>query len=169
MDSDSTDNVTISIADPAWDEAASDLEALCRRAVDAVLARHVPRRGGQVEVSLRLTDDSEVRELNRLYRNQDKPTNVLSFPADDETLAMPGDAPRLLGDVVVAFGVTAAEAGGEGKSLADHLVHLVVHGMLHLLGFDHEDDSDAAVMEAAEVDILRELGVADPYRHEVTA
>jgi probable rRNA maturation factor len=108
-----------------------------------------------------LTDNRTSRRLNRTWRGKDKPTNVLSFPAGGE--AGPRDAPRLLGDVVLAGGVVAAEAEAQGKRLSAHLTHLVVHGVLHLLGHDHERDRDAERMEALEIRILRRLGVANPY------
>ncbi|HEX5455552.1 MAG TPA: rRNA maturation RNase YbeY [Stellaceae bacterium] len=115
-------------------------------------------------VGIILTDDAEQRRLNRDYRGQDKSTNVLSF-----ALANPGDPlapgmPVVLGDVVLAFETVAREAAEQGKSLADHLRHLVVHGVLHLVGFDHENAAEAAIMEDREVAILRRLGVPDPYR-----
>jgi probable rRNA maturation factor len=111
------------------------------------------KQAGPVEVSILLTSDAEIRRLNRRYRNQNKPTNVLSFSAE---------AP-LLGDVVVAFGVTAAEARAAGKSMAAHLSHLVSHGVLHLLGYDHDSDRDARVMEKLETAIMARLGFPDPY------
>ncbi|HEX7970330.1 MAG TPA: rRNA maturation RNase YbeY, partial [Stellaceae bacterium] len=103
-----------------------------------------------------------VRALNRQWRGKDVPTNVLSFPALGAT--PPPGAPRLLGDVVLAFETVAAEAAAQDKPLADHLRHLVIHGVLHLLGFDHESDADAQRMEASEIAILAGLGVPDPYR-----
>ena len=100
-----------------------------------------------------------VRDLNARFRDKDKPTNVLSFPA-------PESAAPHLGDVVLAYGVCAAEAEAQGKTLSDHLSHLVVHGVLHLLGRDHEDDAEAEEMEAEEREILAGIGVADPYAAE---
>jgi probable rRNA maturation factor len=117
-----------------------------------------------LEISLVLADDAMVRDLNGRYRGQDKPTNVLSFATlDDEDDISPADGPLMLGDVIVAFETTAREAASEGKSLAAHLSHLVVHGVLHLLGYDHQDDAEAEEMEAAERSILAGLGIADPY------
>ena len=103
-----------------------------------------------------LTDDAAVRDLNARFRERDRPTNVLSFPAAESA------APHL-GDLVLAHAVCAAEAVAQGKTLADHLTHLTVHGVLHLLGRDHEDEVEAEAMEAEERSILASLGVADPY------
>jgi probable rRNA maturation factor len=112
------------------------------------------------ELSLVLTDDAAIRVLNRDHRGKDKPTNVLSFPGFDVDEA-PGP---LLGDIVIAWETVAREATEEGKSVADHFSHLVVHGMLHLFGYDHEAADDAEAMEAEERRVLARLGIADPYR-----
>jgi probable rRNA maturation factor len=118
-----------------------------------------------VEVSIVLANNKTVHDLNLRFRGIDKPTNVLSFPAlGDEP--RPKGVPRSLGDVVIAFETTKAEAKRDGKTLADHLTHLVVHGVLHLRGYDHERDRDAERMEALETRLLKSLGVADPYGPE---
>lgn len=114
----------------------------------------------EAELSLLLTDDAHIRVLNKQWRDQDKPTNVLSFPSADEDDDEPGP---LLGDVVVAYETTAREAAEEGKSFDDHFTHLLVHGLLHLFGYDHVEDEEAEEMEAFETAILAGLGVADPY------
>ena len=118
-----------------------------------------------MEVSIVLADDAFVQNLNRDYRDQDKPTNVLSFSAlqEEEKTKLPADAPKLLGDVVVAYETTAAEARDQGKPLGDHLSHLVIHGMLHLLGHDHQTASRANEMEKLEIDVLAGLEIANPY------
>ena len=142
--------IEIEVEADAWTGALAEAETVVSRAAQAAL--------GTVEgdVVVLLTDDEAVRDLNARFRDKDKPTNVLSFPAPDSA------APHL-GDVVLAYGVCAAEAEAQGKTLSDHLSHLVVHGVLHLLGRDHEDDAEAEEMEAEEREILAGLGVADPY------
>ncbi len=116
---------------------------------------------GKAEVAVVLADDATLRALNREYRGKDAPTNVLSFPAEESA---PAEAPRLLGDVVLALETVLAEAVRDGKAPADHLAHLVVHGVLHLLGHDHEHSAEAKRMESLEVQVLAGLGIADPYR-----
>ncbi len=120
-----------------------------------------------VEVSVRLTDDAEVHTLNRDFRDKDKPTNVLSFPQvqDDllEGLANSDDGEILLGDIVLARETCVREAEEKGISIVDHATHLIVHGTLHLVGYDHMDDVAAGAMEALEVKALASLGIANPY------
>ncbi|RMD64418.1 MAG: rRNA maturation RNase YbeY [Alphaproteobacteria bacterium] len=159
--------VAITVEAPGWRARVPDVEALVRRAVRAavlaaVAAQHEPaaRWGAGVEISVLLSDDARVRDLNRRYRGRDAPTNVLSFPAGDEGT---DEAPVLLGDVVLALETVAREAAGQAKPLGDHVAHLIVHGVLHLLGYDHESDAAAALMEALEVRILSALEVPDPY------
>jgi probable rRNA maturation factor len=125
----------------------------------AVRATHP---GRDAEVSVRIVDEAEMRALNRKYRDQDKPTNVLAFPAGDAGFALPGEI-LLLGDVVVCAVVVAREADEQGKSLEHHWAHMLVHGTLHLLGHDHVGDEQAEAMEALERRILDEFGIADPY------
>jgi len=148
-----TVRIGIRITHHPWREACGDPRGLVRRAVRAALAVG-PAPAGDCEMAVALADDALLRRLNHDYRGLDKPTNVLSFPA--------GDA-LLLGDVAIAYETTAAEAAAAGKSLDDHLSHLVVHGTLHLLGYDHETEEDAAEMEPLEVRALAALGIADPY------
>lgn len=142
--------IEIEVEAEAWTGALPDVEAIVERAAQAAL--------GTVEgdIVVLLTDDAAVRALNGRFRDKDRPTNVLSFPA-------PENAFPHLGDIVLAYGVCATEAEAQGKTLADHLSHLVVHGVLHLLGRDHEDDTEAEEMEAEEREILAQIGVADPY------
>ncbi|MDA0305332.1 MAG: rRNA maturation RNase YbeY [Proteobacteria bacterium] len=154
--------VDVTVRCPFWTDNLKAADALCQTAARASYPASDP-----AEVSIVLADDAFVRNLNREYRGQDKATNVLSFAADsaNESPVSSGalGAPRLLGDVIVAFETVSAEAAAQGKTLADHLCHLVVHGMLHLLGYDHEQDPAAEKMEALEVKILATLEIADPY------
>ncbi len=117
---------------------------------------------GAAEVSVRVVDETEMRQLNGEFREQDKPTNVLSFPAGDIE-GLPADAELPLGDIVVCAAVVSDEAAEQGKSNADHWAHMMVHGTLHLLGLDHENDSDANIMEGLEIQILTDYGIANPY------
>ena len=152
--------VALAAESPLWAELG-DVEALARRAVDAALAAARPSLSEACEVSILLGDDAALRELNRAWRGRGGATNVLSFPAAPQPGA-PG--PRPLGDIALAFETLRREAEAEGKSLADHASHLIIHGLLHLLGFDHEKAGDAEEMEAVEIEALRRLGIANPYR-----
>ena len=142
--------IEVEVDDDAWTRA---LETAASVAEDA--ARAALQDAGVVTVSL--TDDDTVADLNQRFRDKPGPTNVLSFPAPDT-------AKPFLGDVILAYGVCTREAADQGKTLADHLAHLTVHGVLHLRGHDHMDDAEAEAMEALEREILATLGVADPYR-----
>ena len=144
----------------AWPDLSAP-EDLARRAVTAALATVSDSPAGPIQISLLLTDDAGVRALNRQWRGQDKSTNVLSFPAPAHPTP-PG--PRPLGDVALACETVLREAEAEGKTFADHLAHLLVHATLHLLGYDHELEAQAEIMEALEVRALATLGIADPYR-----
>ncbi|MDJ1158750.1 rRNA maturation RNase YbeY [Chelatococcus sp. SYSU_G07232] len=152
-------SIDIVAASDLW-QALPDAGPLVERAVAVGLAAADRRILPGAELSIVLTDDASIRGLNRQWRGLDKPTNVLSFPgAAVDRLA---EAPHL-GDIVVAFETVQREAEAEGKSLADHTAHLVIHGLLHLLGYDHETDAEAEDMEAREVAALARLGIADPY------
>jgi probable rRNA maturation factor len=151
--------VDIAVEAAVWGEEAR-WRPLAERVAAEVASRPELIVPEAAELSLVLTDDARIRELNRDWRGFDKPTNVLSFPAADADDDDPGP---LLGDVVVAHETTAREAEAEGKTMEDHVAHLLVHGLLHLFGFDHEVDADADEMEALEVEILARLGIADPY------
>ena len=159
-------SIAISIEDQSWEKLAPNAARVLRRAARDALAqaRSDGWRGSRIahEISFALTDDKRMRALNRAYRGKDKPTNVLSFAALDGERPRPG-MPWLLGDVVLSSGVIAREAKKQGKSLEHHLTHLAVHGVLHLLGYDHEQDRDAEAMEALEVAALARMGIANPY------
>ena len=156
-------------ADEEWDSSGS-WERLVRDAAEAAIAESAfPQLAAAqrpVELSVRLTGDEQVRALNAEWRGKDRPTNVLSFPlADHADLSNTNIAgpELLLGDIVLARGVCAAEAADKGVPVEDHATHLVVHGTLHLLGYDHREDDEAGDMEAREVRALARLGIADPY------
>ena len=152
--------IEVEVEDAAWTAALQDAAAVAERAAKAALGTV---QGGLVVL---LTDDDAIRDLNARFRDRDRATNVLSFPAAE--MPLPGRAPHL-GDLVLAYGVCAAEAEAQGKTLGDHLSHLTVHGVLHLLGRDHESEAEAEEMEAEERTILASLGVADPYRADAQA
>jgi len=160
-------------ADAEWD-SSRDWAELARSAATAAIAESAFPQLGQgertVELSVRLTSDDEVHALNSEWRGKDKPTNVLSFPmAEEDELESAGpEGPELmLGDIILARGVCAAEAEDKGVPLESHAAHLMVHGTLHLLGYDHMDDDSAADMEAREVRALARLGIGDPYEVDV--
>jgi probable rRNA maturation factor len=149
--------------------------AIAEKAVRAALAHSPDARfltePSLVEVSVKFTSDDEVQQLNRDYRQKDKPTNVLSFPMVQEDLLdaidqNSDDGEVLLGDIVLAHGVCVREAEEKGISVEAHATHLVVHGTFHLLGYDHMTDADAVEMEQAERDALASLGIEDPYEAE---
>jgi probable rRNA maturation factor len=144
-----------------------DAETVIHRAVAA--AAEIANAGlkadfGEAELAVMLTDDAGIRTLNLNWRGVDKPTNVLSFPALPPTgSGGPDDAPRMLGDIAIAYETTRKEADDEEKPFDHHLSHLAVHGFLHLIGYDHEQDDDAEAMETLEQEILAQLGIPDPY------
>jgi len=155
-------------ADAEWD-SSTDWSRLVRSAAEAAVAESAFPQLAQaeraVELSVRLTGDEEVRALNAQWRGKDKPTNVLSFPlADAEELEQAGEGPELmLGDIVLARGVCEREAAEKAIAFETHASHLLVHGTLHLLGYDHHGDDEAEDMESREVRALARLGIADPY------
>ena len=165
--------VEVIVASPQWRRhpRAASLVRKAIRVAAATKSASTPH----AELAIVLTDDSAIRALNDKWLKRDVPTNVLSFPAKRTSLSPPArgkrgergkhitNAPRQLGDIVIAFETTAREAAAEGKTFGHHLVHLAVHGFLHLLGYDHATDRDAKKMERLEVDILARLHVPDPY------
>jgi probable rRNA maturation factor len=143
--------------------AEADAESVVHRAIEAAAA-FVDADTGNAELAVMLTDDAGIRTLNKNWRGQDKPTNVLSFPALPPTGPQsPDDPPRMLGDIAIAYETTRREADDEQKPFDHHLSHLAVHGFLHLVGYDHEKDGDAEAMENLEREILGLLGIPDPY------
>ena len=151
----SPDSIETLSRDPRWDADDEDWPSLAEKTLSAVNVALKPERRG--EIALLLDDDAALQALNAQWRGKDKPTNVLSFPAP------PGP---MLGDIAVSRDTLAREAAEQGKTFRDHALHMIVHGLLHLHGFDHETDDEAGAMEALETQILATLGVDDPYASE---
>jgi probable rRNA maturation factor len=144
--------IAVIVEEPGWRELGKGFPAELRRA--ARLALDASKKARRGALTILLADDAKLKALNARFRGKNKPTNVLSFP---------GAGGDYLGDVAIAYGVTAREASASTKTIHDHTVHLAVHGVLHLLGYDHESAREAQVMEPLEIAILAELGIADPY------
>lgn len=164
--------VTVECAD--WTAAIAGLEDRVRPAVDAAIAAARadaggaprPKAAGELELGLVFADDERVHALNWQYRRKDAPTNVLAFENAD---APPAGQPWQLGDVVLAFGACRAEAAAAGIALEAHVIHLVIHGILHLFGYDHLEERDARQMEGLETRVLAALGIADPYANDANS
>jgi probable rRNA maturation factor len=150
--------LNIDVEDESWN-IVQHLEELTQRAAAAAL----PASAATKELTVLFADDETLQSLNKDWRGKDKATNVLSFPAPENLKLPPGEI-QPLGDIALGYATVAREAAESGKSVADHTAHLIVHGILHLLGYDHEDEAQATVMEAQEVKILKTLGIADPYQ-----
>jgi probable rRNA maturation factor len=152
----------------SWRRVCPAAEDLARAAARLALSRGKAgsriAQQAAIELAISLVDDAAQQRLNRVWRGADQPTNVLAFPAWNTNAPIPTGAPLLLGDVVLAFETTVREADEQGKPLGDHLSHLIVHGVLHLLGYDHATEAEAGTMESLETSILASLGVPDPYR-----
>ena len=156
-------------ADEEWDSSRS-WKQLAQKAAEAAIAEseypELAASDRPVEISVTLTSDEQVRELNAKWRKKDKPTNVLSFPMADEldlSRARIADAELLLGDIILAHGVCETESREKAVTFQDHATHLIVHGTLHLLGYDHQDERDAEDMEEREIRALERLGIPNPY------
>ena len=165
--------IEVAVACASWTGLCPAAEGLARGAAELALARATSDLGltwqGTVELGITLADAAGQRQLNRDYRGQDEPTNVLAFPAWEAGTRLAPGAPVLLGDVVLALETVAQEAAEQKKPPDHHLVHLTVHGVLHLLGYDHLRKAEAAIMESLERSILAELGVPDPYRDTMSS
>lgn len=155
--------ISVDVRDAQWGVAVSDAAGLCRIAALETLFS-AQAISAPVEISVVLADDDFVQELNRTWRDVDAPTNVLAFPCSDDDGAP--DAERLLGDVIIAFQTTQREAADLRLPLEHHFAHLIVHGVLHLLGYDHIDDAEAAIMEKMEIQALANLGIDNPYEED---
>jgi probable rRNA maturation factor len=168
MEPDPPSTIALTVGVPAWRRHLADPERICREALLATLA-YMPDAPWLVraEVSVLLADDATVRRLNADYRGRNRPTNVLSFPMFEDAracAARPSPAEAVpLGDIVLAFETVRDEAQTEAKPFPHHVSHLLIHGCLHLLGYDHRSATDAAVMEGLERDVLAQLGIPDPY------
>ncbi len=156
-------DVSVTISCDRWKSLDDAETTVCEAAAAAFRAAIVP--AGDLELSVVLGDDYTVAGLNRSWRGTDGPTNVLSFPVA-ESAARADDEPRFIGDIIVASGVVTREASDFGKPLATHLSHLIVHGVLHLMGYDHHDDRSAKRMQATETAALALMGMPDPYEEQ---
>ncbi|WP_330629249.1 rRNA maturation RNase YbeY [Thioclava sp. FTW29] len=162
--------IDIDIDDSRWAELG--LEALCEKATEAVCAA-LGLEADLCELSVLGCDDARIKELNAEFRAKDKATNVLSWPAEERGAETEGDVPQVpepdmfgtiaLGDLALAYETCIREATEQQKSAQDHVLHLIIHGLLHLLGYDHVRDADAVLMEALEIRILEKQGIANPY------
>ncbi|XDA97190.1 rRNA maturation RNase YbeY [Sulfitobacter sp. LCG007] len=165
-------DIDIAIEDERWERCG--LPALAERAARGVFER-LGLTGNAAEISILACDDARIAALNADFRGKPQPTNVLSWPAEDLAAEAPGGMPEApaagpdgvveLGDIAIAWETCAREAADQGKEFSSHLCHLLVHSILHLLGFDHVRDADAALMEGLEIEILGKMGIDDPYRH----
>ena len=160
------------VSEAQWRRELPEYQTMVERVIRHLLQNEILELplNRQIEVSVTLTNDAEIQDLNSSYRDQNKPTNVLSFPtyeaselADLAQLPLPVGMPLVLGDIIMAFETTRREAELENKAFRDHFTHLLLHGCLHLLGFDHETEEEAEVMETLETQLLEELGIANPY------
>ncbi len=168
--------IEISIEDPRWAELG--LEGLAHRAIASALA-HLKMDAQAAEVSVLACNDARISDLNAEFRGKTTPTNVLSWPAEERGAPIDGgnplpvepdfDGTLELGDIAISYDTCVLEAQAAGRTMADHVTHLTVHGLLHLLGYDHERDADATLMESIEVEILGKLGIDDPYRDHASA
>ena len=165
-------DIDISILEPSWETTSPSCDEIVETAVEATLAaspvaRKLIKDGVELEISIVLAHDELVQELNREYRDRDKPTNVLSFAqldGDDGWEAPKQPGPCTLGDLILAYETVEKESKEEQKPFDHHLTHLVIHGILHLLGYDHLNDSEAEEMESLEIQILSGLGITNPYK-----
>jgi probable rRNA maturation factor len=157
-------HVDLLIDEPAWSKARLGLKMLVPEVLEAAFKALPVKPKAPLEIAITLSNDKNIKTLNRRHRNKNKATNVLSFPlwASLEDIP-PMRVPIPAGDIVIAYETMAREAGEQGKPLKAHFIHMLVHGFLHLLGYDHMTDSEAATMEGLEVKILKKLAIKDPY------
>lgn len=158
-------NIEINYEDNAWKNIIPEIEKLIQdRCERAIVSTDINKIIDNIEISILLCNDDFIQDLNQQYRNQDKPTNVLSFPNQElEYGQYSADTNPMLGDIVFAYETVKKEAAEQNKTLEDHFSHLIIHGCLHLLGYDHEKVKDANIMEKLEIKTLKEIGIANPY------
>jgi probable rRNA maturation factor len=165
-------DLQISVEDTRWNKIMSQpIEAFISTYIESTLnhSQIISTIPKHLEISVLLTNDEEIKELNRMYRGKDTPTNTLSFPQEEDISSMRNlDACVLLGDIVLSIETIQIEAVQQQKSISHHLAHLIVHSVLHLLGYDHEKDNDAKEMEALEIDVLQLHNIANPYESDTS-
>jgi len=155
--------IDITIQEECWNDAINDIDNLIREAISTALHNHINALES-VEISIVLADDHIIQELNKAYREKDMPTNVLSFPmSEPKDLKKPLIPFCSLGDIILAYETITREAKEQNKRLSDHFTHMLVHGCLHLLHYDHIDNDEAEVMEKQEITLLAQLGIKNPY------
>ena len=166
MDANSTLDIDVSVSEPEWNDSFLDLEPLARKAMTiAVEMAKLPDQvsGRNLEASVVLANDDLLQVLNREYRQKDKPTNVLTFATIDSDDPMPDEGPFPLGDIILSYQTIDREAREQDKFFKDHFIHMIVHGTLHLLGYDHQTDDEATIMETLEIRILERMHIQNPY------
>lgn len=171
MAENNTYEIDVSISEPEWSASFLDVEDIARRVTEITLRNAVLPNflvAKDLEISVVLANDDLVQILNREYRKMDKPTNVLSFAAIDAQEPIPTDGPFPLGDIILSYQTIDREAKEQGKFFKDHFTHMIVHGTLHLIGYDHETEDDATIMETLEIRILEKMHVQNPYLDNVS-
>lgn len=154
--------IDIDVQNSDWKTSIQNIEHLTRSAIEKALSMAMDKHP-QMEISIVLSDDTFIQNLNKTYRHKDKPTNVLSFPMTEIEEIAESTPFISLGDVIVSFETIKRESEEQNKPLEHHYIHMLVHGCLHLLHFDHENDEDAEIMESKEIEILEQLGIKNPY------
>lgn len=158
--------IDVSVSEPEWNASFLDVEEISHKAMtlalqNAILPKEI--RGRELEASVVLANDDLIQILNREYRGMDKPTNVLSFATLDSDDPLPEEGPYPLGDIILSYQTIDREAAEQGKFFKDHFIHMIVHGTLHLLGYDHQTDDEATIMETLEIRILEKMNIQNPY------